>query len=537
MNVIPGKRRFSFPNYNQLGPAAIAGALGPAVGAAYQVGNYLYNSDEMPAKLARYGGIKMKEWLSHRMKKRRPSYREWKIAKDVQMKSPGLPSPVSPTTPRAIAKAKGANKGNQTVFQKTSRTGPSAMSRKLVAKSGRSIKKSSKNLSKKKIRKGKKKIKAKMRKTRKGKANHPRNVVAETFEAGGAVTDDEVVYVGHGFASDRVLNVLAKAVVKRVLEDNGHYVDNVKYKLALSGKIVLVSDDNSNDHLITKQELLITHGTSTCLTVADALVVLMKNHTAGAEAQLNTLEYYTFDWTNEGNSTLGFYRLTKSYDLKKMMLHFNCKSALTVQNVTLAGLTTDDAGVKVNSESVVRNPLKGQLYKFSGTDSVNMNSRVGATDVNTVANSKVQGQAIRVSSATGLLKSNYATLLTTGLDTSYWKKPPAAFELVPKPKSAKIKLECGQISTFNIHVIRKMTVWNFWRKYATCYKPIVGEYVDFKFSDTQMLGLEKWLDSRTANDNIIELHFELNQRYSCGVTCSKPYRRSLTSVYVNDTAI
>jgi len=269
-----------------------------------------------------------------------------------------------------------------------------------------------------------------------------------TSEVGGTVTDPDCVYIAHTACDvEKVITESIDALFRKLFEKAGFMVTNLDDRVAHVGitdakdwtvQLTEVAGQTGVESVNTQY---VTVAASTVKTIATQFYGAFKSFSAGqtytgsGAAATDTRLYRLILYTQDYNVTLAP-TFHCSLNLKDEMLHMYGCSEIKIQNRTLSA----DGGT--DEDNVSSNPLIGRNYLFSSMPRTRDKSAfpLNAIPVN---------QGVQLTRA-GQLTNNQA-----------WKEPPDPVMFTNCRKSAKIRLEPGDIKWSKLVSKKRMNFLDF----------------------------------------------------------------------------
>lgn len=393
-----------------------------------------------------------------------------------------------------------------------------------------------KTLTKTKSKKGSKTAvyRPRMLGTYKGYFRKPRMTKFNSFYASGAVINVEhpilvssadCCYVGHTFAWNQVMFVLAQAMVRKLAMKLGMKLRNIEER---------IRGNEATSWLLGCLEVKIRFrnapeepiGTQTYNYVGDATwadVALDIRTFLNAGAGTPVFEWYTITaYSVDGNGD--FHRNPVVLNLTDLQVHLDLSSFLTLQNRTLA--TTTGTGDESSMLDVANNPLEGRIYQGSGSGAI---IRYGNQSISL-------GTNMLGNPASGVITFDVNGANVTPEMQQVLRRPPSVSALGYAYKSARVRLAPGGLKK---DVLKFSGSWKLstlmikLRSYldgvmlpgpAAFPRIAVGKY--------SMFALEKLCRTAEAGEPNITVGGEINQTVKCRVV-EKRVGMSATQVIVN----
>lgn len=409
---------------------------------------------------------------------------------------------------------------------------------------------------------------------RKGRSKKQLNIkmtngTQKKIESGGvySVNTSDCLYIGHAVAKIQVFHSIARALFKILfnkaqspikdwtekagggLVDNGGYWINGRFAIirtelipatVYNGVPALVAFDTFLDGTLTWDQLAKNWYTAFLAATDPDKPAYVKR----VILQEVTGSTPPFTAANDPRAQLN------GSDIK---LHFEIYSNLKIQNRTLgqavSGVVGDpDADVDIN---IANNPLVGKVYTSNKkwmNGFIPEYPKTGLYPTSGGVSPQYVGgpYAMLADTEYGYIKgSNFRWNSVGGLSAvtgakGNLSKPPGG-HVFGVTKTHNCTLHPGEIKTSSLKFKTKINLNNFLIKYWLSIADNAALTVDtqsypvqkqFSFGFSEMVGLEKMLDSRDESEIDISVSWEINQTYTCYATYSSD-KRSLTLVDIN----
>lgn len=337
----------------------------------------------------------------------------------------------------------------------------------------------------------------------KRKIKFPKAVAIFKQENRGSETDTHAVYIGHGVAPNKLVLGCIQTVVYYLFKKAGVNIQSWNDPLsqylsnASSYRINYKYRASRLATTLTSVDVALSPLTDTFYELCyDLINSIASNFGTTASAPIMT-EIRLIERNTAAAADALIIRANINPDLFKIQATFF--STMTVQNKTLAGLTTDTGDQAANNElstEITSNPLYCKVYERSGNCFIPRH-RVLETDASY--------EGFTAHKDTGLI----STTATDSLPEEGKEPSNGLFIGVPKPRSAVF--EPGQIRKMNMKAVKAMSL-NSWLSMLQIYFDTDANIDTLNFGKVQMLGCEKMLQV-SANENPILVGYEINQSY------------------------
>lgn len=327
-------------------------------------------------------------------------------------------------------------------------------------------------------------------------------------------------YVGHGPATKRVYSSVGRALMKVLWNRAGLNLKNwdelieglaptVHYWI-----VITYQELDSNTGGLVSQYIDIT---KTYATIADELVAKI----AAIAERVTFADMFLLQGTSSTNSASTDLPRAK-VNLDDVHLFFEFYSTLKIQNRTLgqavSGVTGDgDADLEDN---IANNPLVGKCYtsdkKWQNGFTINQLPQASTIDL----------KQLSADNLTGIIQFPSTIFDGTPALQNYCRKPPPPF-VFGVAKASTVVIRPGEIRPSKISFKCTMKFNTFFMKYI--YESLrtitTGPFnsKDFLFGHAEMIGIEKYLESRVESAPI-SLACQIDQTYICYAKTKADYR-------------
>lgn len=334
---------------------------------------------------------------------------------------------------------------------------------------------------------------------------------AFTSEDGGAV-DRKVLYVGHSCMNrDQIIQALGRAVLRALLKQAG--IDLVSWEDNLRTGNTLYCEVFSFDGVQDTSEG--GSGTGTFFSgnkYAEFAAALSTAIVARVGAAQQTVEYTRVVLWNDAPGLSDNIAMAQ-INLKNARLDMYFASKLSLQNRTVSS-----AGGSTDAHSIENNPLQGYRYKFNG-------------------NVPVQRATMSTRTANEL-----APLGNTGLvsyvpsdpeDLRLWQRPVKPQFFTNVKYASRVMINPGQIKSSFVSYQRSMSFSSFINMFKDNLfqaKLPSTDAVKTSIGASEVIGLEKMLDSRTTGEPVISIGYEHHETYAMSLY----YKRTQPCVAIKE---
>jgi len=340
------------------------------------------------------------------------------------------------------------------------------------------------------------------RKPRKPKGWQAGKGLTQTWESGGSIGARNCLYVGHITGpKDRLYEQAFKSILKLLLIKMNIRIRDFAAPLSEVGFVT--GDDFQFRYASTSQ--------TTGVTVINYTVA--GGETFNAIANGMYVEWLDANFTDIVPKSFGFIPGTSaghpvaSIALEELMLHFDIKSSLKIQNRSVN--ITSEPGVEYEADTVDNVPLYGKSIGGTGTG-------VLARFPNATVPANVVGQADN-----GLI-----TQVTLDEDQ---EEPLSGYFFPKSTQQGKIHLDPGQIKTSVITTKRNISLKYLFRLFSTStYNQPLTSFGKYRFFQ-----IEKMID--TGVDINMSVAYEINTSMSCFATTK--YNWTTAPIYSKIPAI
>lgn len=336
-------------------------------------------------------------------------------------------------------------------------------------------------------------------------------------EDGGIVQDSQCVYIGHAIAFGQLYESICRAVIRELFRQKGeNIVDWTDHWLGTSLHMVLAYKYGLPNATTLSTATVTFVQPASYSDLANLLLVSLK-------ANLTTsIGYVIYDmWLGEAVDSSNTVALI---NFNQCMLNFYVKSELKVQNATHA------ADVDENDQytDIHNRPVVGKVY-YSKRQMAGFlpNSRVhrGAT-------AEPSYESYLANYTSGIIAATNSTTLSFQT-----KKPPAGYYF--NANTSYTKISPGQIRTYRWTYRKAFNGSTFLSKFSGQFTGAHGTAIKavYPIGPAQMVGLEKEIDIRSANETDIVVGFQITQTYCCAITKRVPKAGKILDVTVYDPGL
>lgn len=330
-----------------------------------------------------------------------------------------------------------------------------------------------------------------------------------TREDGGTISDTQCVYIGHSIAFFQVFQSVCRAVIRELFRQKGELiVDWTDHWLGAAGEMTIsykykYPSANSLDQV----NLALTAATSYA-----GLADLLRLSIIGNFTGVNTGQVIYDVWLRDTAAPTVVHGLV---NFNQCTFYFFVKSTLKVQNATHA------ADVLENDQytDIHNRPVVGKVYHSKRQLSGFLpNSRPLRGSVAEVGYQSFLGDFVG-----GLIKASSS--LNCAMQT---KKPPPGYFF--NANATFTKLAPGQIRRYSWIYNKKMNGSNFLQKFCNYVNLAHTGVQSVPIGPAQMIGLEKEIDIRTADESSVVVGYQLDQSYCCALRKHAPKATTIMDI-------
>jgi hypothetical protein len=329
-----------------------------------------------------------------------------------------------------------------------------------------------------------------------------------TSDKGGAIADQRVLYVGHSTMNrTQIYEIVCRAIVRKLFMMADINITNWNDNIAVPNgnyTIAVLSFDNAVDTTINGTATSTLTSSSTYSDAVVALETAIRSryaNTAGAARSTVQMQRFTLEYENSAGKMV-----VAKLDVNNSTLTLNVVSKFAIQNRTKVGLpaATDDDDVE-NANNIENNPLVGYRYTYSGNQPMLRGLNTG----------REAGQFMP-----GIGNGFVSFVPSTTEQLFSFHHPPAPSKFRNVTKYSKVHLAPGDIKTSTLVYQKKFYMQKFFELFKDELSAIGATDNNVRRSSlgiSEFIGLSKKLDSRSAQEPVIETGWELTQTFSCAV--------------------
>lgn len=336
------------------------------------------------------------------------------------------------------------------------------------------------------------------------------------LEHGGVVnsdvsgTDSRVTYLGHStFVRNEISRSVARAVVRKlalmaklhfqswgeiVNDTSGGYFYEVTYFETLSSTSPVVASSPKLDANKLWQE----H--------ADEMEKLINNTVSGTVSDIPEFVQFRLLRDNPlGTGDPVDERTIATLNAKDIRLHLMMTSAMSLQNRTKATNAVGDENAD-NMNDIENNPLVGKRYNFRGNSTYEKSDRYAR---------------IAAALSAGVSDGFIRFTPSTPTQLARWHKPPNGNYLYECFKTGKVTLAPGQIKKSFLKTVKTMKFQQYVYMFRNNMKQFTvpsSDPVRCRLGESEVLGLEKILDSRASTEDKISIGWQIDYTIGSYIT-------------------
>lgn len=334
-------------------------------------------------------------------------------------------------------------------------------------------------------------------------------------EAGGSVSQDKCVYIGHSTgAMSKLSRTFWHSVVRALMARAGHRFSSFKERISPEAtvKIGTVRIDYAFNMEGTETQSI------TCnLSVTDTYEILAQTMetnwitTCGGATSHEAPRLRAVRFIAQADEASGADVHEFKLDMTRSTFTFSVSSNMKIQNRTLASTGAGDTEHQYHSNSVENNPLQGKSYFKVGNGYIFKWSDDSDNTFKLIADS-----------ASSLITGDPDNATLSTALTDVLSRPPSATSFHGVKASGAVRLGPGVIKSSNLKYTKTLSVAQFLKAMIHYYEATGVTNELFPMATSRMFAFEKMMHTDDADEPDMNIGYEINNFYQGVISTRSP---------------